>query len=267
MDKSISVAAICAVVLMGSVVAQAGPYATNVISYQAGTNASGGYNDPNTALGEPERVTGEGAWPGDVTMFNSPWGTDEIVSIGAGGHLIVQFDHPVVDNPVDVNWGIDLLVFGNAFFNDLSYPSGIADGISAEPARIAVSQDNVTWYEISGVYADGLFPTQGYADTSGPYEYNGTAPSDFTMPVDPSIDWNGKNYSQLLAMYGGSGGGAGVDISGTGLGWIQYVKVYQDSGDTWSAEIDAFADVVPEPATVALLALGGGAALLRRRRK
>ncbi|RKY23709.1 MAG: hypothetical protein DRP62_05395, partial [Planctomycetota bacterium] len=72
-----------------------------------------------------------------------------------------------------------------------------------------------------------------------------------------------KTYSELLTLYNGSGGGTGVDFSSTGLDWIQYVKVYQNSTDTWSAEIDAFADVVPEPATIALLGLGG--LLLRRK--
>jgi hypothetical protein len=67
--------------------------------------------------------------------------------------------------------------------------------------------------------------------------------SDFTKPVNPQIDWNGKSYSEIVALYDGSGGGTGVDISSTGLEWIQYVMVYQDESDTWSAEIDAFADV------------------------
>jgi hypothetical protein len=83
--------------------------------------------------------------------------------------------------------------------------------------------------------------------------------------VDPSIAWTGKTYTEILALYGGSGGGTGIDISVTGLSWIQYVKVYQDVTDTWSAEIDAFADVAPEPATLALLVLGAGVALRRCR--
>jgi len=237
---------------------KASPYATSIISYTEGTNAVSGYTDPTTALGVPSRLTA--GWPSgdvDVTMFNAPWETEQTVSIGAGGELIVGFDHQVMDEQLNP-FGIDLLIFGGEFFNDSSYPDGVADGIVAEPANISVSQDGTNWYDITGVYADDLFPTQGYTDTSGPYAADGTIPSDFTKPVDPTIDWNGKTYAQILALYNGSGGGTGVDISGTGLDWIQYVKVYQDASDTWSAEIDAFADVaVPEPATIVLLGLGG----------
>jgi len=249
-------------------VASASPYATQVVSYTAGSNAVSGYADPSTVLGSPERYTGEGVWPGDVTMFNGPWGTDEVVSIGAGGSLVVAFDHPVMDHPSNP-YGLDLLIFGNAFFDDPLY-NGVAGGISsAEPAKVAVSQDGITWYDIAGVFGDDLFPTQGYTDTSGPYGSDGKTPSDFTKPVDPSIAWTGKSYGDILALYNGSGGGTGIDIAGTGLSWIQYVKVYQDAGDTWSAEIDAFADVAPEPATMMLL-LGGAVttlAIRRRRRK
>jgi len=256
--------AMAALVLASGGVATAGPYATTVVSYTPGSNATPGYGDPSTVLGSPERYTGEGVWPGDVTMFNGPWGTDEVVSIGAGGSLVVAFDHAVQDRPGNP-YGLDLIIFGNAFFDDPSY-NGIAGGISsAEPAKVAVSQDGITWYDIAGVFGDDLFPTQGYTDTSGPYGLNGKTPSDFTKPVDPAIAWNGKSYGDILALYDGSGGGTGVDISGTGLSWIQYVKVYQDATDTWSAEIDAFADVAPEPATLTLLALGAGAALRRRR--
>jgi len=232
------------------------PYATDVIAYQAGSNAVSGYTDPSTALGEPSRVTA--AWSGgetDVTMFNPAWNTDQIVSIGAGGYLILGFDHPVYDDPYNP-YGIDLLVFGNAFFKDSDYPHGVAGGIWAEPAKISVSQDGSTWYDISSVTADNLFPTQGYTNTSGPYGNDGTNPSNFLKPVDPNIDWKGKSYSELLALYDGSGGGTGVDISETGLEWIQYVKLWQPEVDSWSAEIDAVADVAPVPIPAAVWLLG-----------
>ena len=102
--------------------AMASPYATQVIAYQAGSNAASGYTDPTAALGEPSRVTA--GWPSgetDVTMFNAAWNTDQVVSIGAGGYLILGFDHPVYDDPNNP-YGIDLIVFGNAFFLILTIP-------------------------------------------------------------------------------------------------------------------------------------------------
>ena len=49
-----------------------------------------------------------------------------------------------------------------------------------------------------------------------------------------------------------------MDISETGLEWIQYVKLWQPEGDSWSAEIDAVADVAPVPIPAALWLLGSG---------
>ena len=71
----------------------------------------------------PERFTGEGVFPQVVSVFNGPWGTDEIVSIGAGGQLVLKFNTPVTDDPNN-SYGIDLLVFGNAIFIDENWPNG-----------------------------------------------------------------------------------------------------------------------------------------------
>lgn len=244
------------------------PFAAEVISYSAGTTAQVGYDDASTALGGPS--VSIPAWPSgvqDVTMFASAWETTQVVSIGAGGSLVVKFDHQVTDDSGNP-FGLDFLIFGNEYFLDSDYPNGFSDGVSSEPGKISVSQDGIDWYDIAGVFADGLFPTQAYINTSTAQGADGTILSDFTLPVDPSIAWNGKSYNQILALYNGSGGGTGVDISSTGLSWIQYVKVEQDASDTWSTEIDAFADVaaIPEPVTVGLLAFGGFLLRLRRGR-
>jgi len=212
------------------------PFASEVIEYTVGTNAAeGGYDNASVALGEPARKT----LGGDVTLFYPPWLTEQIVSIGAGGSLIVAFDHKVMDNAQADYWGIDFLVFGNPFFHSI-----IADNIFAEPARISVSQDGITWHEIDGVFADDLFPSQGFTNTSSYLAKDGTKPTDFTKPVNPDAQWKGKTYNELLVIYDGSGGGTGVDFGDTGLEWIKYVKIYQDETDNWSAEIDGFADVL-----------------------
>lgn len=264
MKNLLKVVAVC-VVFAGGVVAEASVFATEVISYTAGSNAASGYTDPSAALGSPRRNM-PGGWGGDLTPFNAEWHNDNrLVSIGSGttnGSLVVKFDHHVLDNPSGVQYGIDFIVFGNAFYAD---SGGTAGGCFSEPVNIAVSQDGSTWYGISGVYADTEFPTMGYTNTSSAYAADGTIETDYTQAVDPSFSAAGKTLAQLQAGYAGSGGGTGVDFSGTGLSWIQYVKVYQDSGA--AGEIDGFADAVPEPATMSLLVLGGIGVLLRRRRK
>ncbi len=237
------------------------PFATSVVDYTQGTNGSSGFDDPSVALGIPTLDTSFG----DVTPFNSPFLANQIVSIGAGGELVVGFAGPVEDDPLNP-FGIDLLIYGNAFFFDPSF-APIANDIFADPGQISVSQDGDTWFDIRGVFADGLFPSLAFVDGSGPFAGVGTILSDFTRPVDPSIDWLGKGFDQIVELYAGAGGGAGVDIAETGLPWIQFVRVSQGMDDPFSTEIDAFADVrpVPEPTVLLLLCAGlAGLGLLRR---
>jgi len=248
------------------------PYATEIISYYDGNGAVAGYTDPNGALGSPSSRTPD--WPTgevDVTVFNAPWGTDQVLSLGRGGSLVVKFDQPVWEN-TDANvWGMDLLVFGNSFYNDTSWPNGAVDAsasIYGQPGRIAVSQDGNAWYEVAGYYSDDRFPTMGFRDTSGPYGDDGNVLSDFTIPVDPNFSAVGKTFAQIQSGYGGSGGGAGIDFHATGLAWIQYVKVFLNADDvTEHTEVDAFADVAPEPATMGLIAAGAAVLIGRRRHR
>lgn len=237
----------------------AAPFASSVVDYVAGSNVPAGYDDPTASLGAPARSTGDGPYDGDVTPFNAPYLPDQVVAIGAGGSLIVGFDQLVTDDPSNP-FGIDLLIYGNAFLG-IDFETGIADGvIFGEPARVSVSQDGLTWVDADGIFADALFPTLAYQDPTGPFSSGGTIPTSFTRPVDPSLgsaDFVGLDIAQIAALYDGGAGGVGLDLADLGLEWIAYVRVWQPETDGYAAEIDGFA-IVPEPGALTLL----GVALL-----
>ena len=244
----------------------ADPWADTVVHYSAGTNAEPDYDDaPNNVLGSPERVTGEnspfGPFPGATTVFSGAFGLDEIVSVGAGGELIVRFDEPVINRP-----GSDLIIFGNSFFS-LDSDTLLINGLNAEPGNVEVSTDGVDWRSTGG-FADALFPTQGYLDAGIFGDPVGSLPTDFLKPMNSALtlnDFLGKSYSEALALYDGSGGGAPIDFGATGLTSIQYVRVSLPADSLYSTEIDAFA-AIPEPATGVLLIGAGLLVGLRRRR-
>lgn len=261
----------------------ADPWADAVLSYNPGVGADPGYSSNSAVtLGSPERFTGEtdfgGAFQGVVSIFNPTFGTDEILSIGEGGSLVVQFNEPIVNDPGHL-YGVDLIVFGNSFFAaDFSNFPDVTQLTSAslfdsDSALIEVSADGVNWFAVSAA-ADQLFPTQGYLDSGAFDGVPGLAPTDFLKPVDPALtaaDFNGLTYAQSVALYDGSGGGTPIDIGQTPLGSASFVRISVlddgNPGTTLNAEIDAFA-AVPEPATALLLAaacLTGGMSTRRRR--
>lgn len=241
----------------------ADPWADRVVSFTPGVGGAAGYDNPATALGSPTRITGEAVgFPGPVTPFAAAFESDELVSIGRGGSLTVAFDEPVYDSP-DNPFGIDLLIFGNSFYFDVSSDfSGLAGPVAAEGGLVEVSADGVNWFSLQGA-ADGAFPTLAYADLAGPYDSNpGSSPTDFTRPVNPAFDATGLTFAQIVAGYQGSGGGSGFDIASTGLSSISFVRVSNPVNAAGTPEIDGFA-AVPAPGALAALSCG---LLLRRRR-
>jgi hypothetical protein len=244
------------------------PWADEVISYDPGEGAQPGYTDPLVVLGEPERYTGEGSWPGAVTPFNPAWLPEEVVSLGAGGRLIVRFDEPITNDPDHV-YGVDFIIFGNGSFADGDYPNGQVAGLFEEgPFAVSVSADGVDFTPLAGLYNDALFPALGYLDLAGPYDPNpGSLLSDFTRPINPDLtydDFHGRSFEEVLAIYDGSGGGIPFDISATGLSAVSYVRIDVPAGAT-SPELDGFA-AVPEPASMMLVGTLVLAGALRRGR-
>lgn len=256
----------------------ADPWADAVVSYHPGTTAVPGYTNPLMSLGEPSRFTADPNFPSVVSIFSAAFLPDQIVSIGEGGHLTVRFDEPVVDGPANP-YGVDLIVFGNAFFAaDFSnFPSVAQENparlFDSDLLHIELSADGINFFPIARL-GDRLFPTQGYLD-SGAFEGSpGAVPTNFRRPVNPSLglaNFNGLSYADSLALYDGSGGGLPIDISQTGLGFITHVRFsLPDDGNPQTSikgEIDALA-AVPEPVTVALTGFGLllARARLRRRR-
>ena len=250
--------------------AEAVPGATTVVSYDAGAAAGGGYNNPESVLGSPERFTGEaefgGVYAGAVTPFNAAWGFDEVVSVGAGGHLVVRFDQPIRNDPANP-FGVDLIIYTNSFFFDVAYPGGTVGGVFEKgPFAVSVSADGAEFVSL-GEFTDGRFPTLGYRDLSGPYATTpGSVPTDFTQPVNPALtadDFLGLTLGGIDALYDGAAGGLPIDIAGSGLAEAWYVRIDVPAGVVEAPTFDALV-VVPEPATALLLVLAGAAALRRR---
>jgi hypothetical protein len=277
MGSTRSIAIVGAAILTAPSSVLAGPFATSVVSYDEGSNAVEGYNNASVALGSAERFTGEGFFPGGVTPFNPAFAADEIVSVGSGGHLTLSFDN-LITNDLSHAYGIDLIVFSNSGFADTSYsdadPTNDGTGIiGSDPfvfgaggdATIQVSQDGMNWVTAS-ITALDLFPTLGYSDfvETTPADI-GSIETDFTQAMDPTLglsDLANLSFSEIIDLYGNSGGGIGIDIASTGLDSASYVRFLNESGSAF--EIDAVA-VVPAPSSILLITTGAMLTVRRRR--
>ncbi|MFI4892166.1 MAG: GC-type dockerin domain-anchored protein [Phycisphaerales bacterium JB060] len=212
------------------------PWAAEVVQYAPGADVPAGFDDPASALGEPSRYTGVGAFPGVVTPFNPPYLAGEVVTIGAGGSLTVRLGTPAIDAATNP-FGVDLIVFHNGGYIDAAFPEGVVGGTFFDGGSIEVSQDGVEFFSVAPA-AEDHFPTLGYLDLATPYtEVRGDVESDFRRPVDPAIDPDGMGWDELLAAYDGSGGGVGVDIGAVGLIEVNFVRITAGDGET--PDIDA----------------------------
>jgi len=238
---------------------RAASFADAVVDYDSGVDfaveyGSGlGYTLPESALGSPNLNTGFG----ELHPFNPPFSRQDLVSIGEGGHLTVQFDSPLI-NRIDSYFGMDFIIYGSTGFIDVDYPQGISDNFgsifSQNPGQteVSVSPDNITFYRLDPALAptvDGYYPTDGQGQ--------------FGQPMDPSLDpadFANLTLDQIRALYDGAAGGTAFDLAwaldGTGqpvhLDAVSYVRIDVLSG---RSEIDAMAMVVPEPGPISLWAV------------
>ena len=225
----------------------AGNFAERIISYNPGAGFAAGFTNPAAALGAPSKINPYGD---AVDPFDPPYGTEQIVSLGAGGSLTIKFDDEV-ENKKKNPFHVDFIIFGNTGFvitNEYDFVNYTWVGTPATDGslfanntgetRVSVSRDGKRFYELDPApVADGIFPTDGAGDPR--------------VPVDPALtaaDFAGLTLDDIRALYAGSGGGTGYDVATAHddkgrhvqLSFIKYVRVEVLSG---KAEIDAFSEV------------------------
>ncbi|HTG43225.1 MAG TPA: PEP-CTERM sorting domain-containing protein [Verrucomicrobiae bacterium] len=242
-------------------------FADTVVNYATGTGFSAGYIDPNSALGEPSRVTA-GPFGGPVDPFSPPYLAEQLVSLGAGGSLTLGFSAPILNSPAHP-FALDFIIFGSSGFiitnGDFS-GGGVTDGslfaANTGSTKVSVSADGLNYFELTPSLApvvDSYFPTDGSGN--------------FSLPVNPALNrgsFADKDLAAIRELYSGSAGGTGFDISWArdssgqpaDLASVRYVRIDVLSG---TAEIDGVS-AVPEPSVVSMILAGGGLFLFFRRR-
>jgi hypothetical protein len=203
-----------ALVVSCSAALAASPFAYQIVHYNPGTGYAPNFTQPQAALGDLSRINpfGEATDP-----FNPPYGTNQIVSIGAGGWIVVRFQTPLLNHPRNLR-GLDFTVFGNTGFIitnefDLSTfdwigtpaTDGSLFGQSTGEARVSVSRTGQRFYTLDAALTpalDSFPPSDGAGDSR--------------IPLNPELnadDFAGATLEGIRTLYAGSAGGASMDIS------------------------------------------------------
>jgi len=234
------------------------------------TNPVGALGKPNGYVSEPYDPPGA-----IVSVFSPQANPGRIVSIGEGGHLTLRLQNYAI-----VGAGVEIGLFTNVSLIDSDWPNGQAgtpaEAWSVDGVTVEVSADGSDWVSLGPIAPD--MPTSAWTDAPGPFAADtaGLTEADFSAPFTAVLsDFDGLAYTDIQALLGGSAGGYWLDLSPTGLSEVGYIRfIVPDDGDEetdLNFELDAVSVAaghigppVPEPTSMALLALAG-TCLLRRR--
>ncbi len=284
------------------------PFAIEVVAAQGPFGATP-YDDPVSVLGMPSTNFYDpwGGWSGGTTvrrvkLVEPAYNLDAtqthklITTLNEGSSIVARFEQPIQDDPAHP-YGVDLLVFGNAFYTSSGFVNDSADmntlmlagggffepmkvsvspGYTGKPGQSSTNWQTWDWYRYkSGPYADTAFPTHAYRWNRTNSTWSNES-MDFTKPVNPvfgpaleSAGTAGLSAADAIDLYDGSGGGTGFDLAESGFTSIQFVKVEGLTGFD-GGEIDAFSSVRPmvlgDSLTVTPENLTNGSATLRFQR-
>ena len=172
-------------------------WADKVVTFTSGTNAGFGSNFfPNNVLGPPDQDP-------NLTKYSASNKPQEILSLGNGGEIILEF----TDNYIFNGDGVDFTVFENVFLIYGTNEPFIEAGI------VSVSADGINFVTFP-------YDTSTWAGFAG---------------VTPTLD--NRNYSNPDVS-----GGDSFDLSDVGLDYARFVKI-TDIGDlkkegAWNADFD-----------------------------
>ncbi len=213
------------------------PYADAVVAFAPGAGAGFGQTAlPGVAIGPP---LGGGVFGGAL----------DVVSLGASGRIDLAFTNNVIVNGP----GADFTVFENAFLTIGAF--SITGVPFAEPARVSVSQDGVSWFAFPCAFGSppyypgcaGVYPVLSNANNA----LTAHASVVTTTPIEALV-----GVSAIGFVTPAGAGGDSFDLAGVGLSWARYVRVEAsatatgpEGPDNARFDLDAVAAANAVPAT------------------
>jgi len=211
--------------------------------------------------------------------FNvAPNGSNVVAKIDSGGQVTVDMGRRIYAN-TNTPYGGSFIVYGYSFFDNLSGVSGfISDGTDlstatlntsadgGHPVVVSVSQDGVNWFTYTNTPV--LFPAEAYRwdETNSSWTAEEMNP---TKPLNPYLytnNFGGQTVAGVLDQFAGGAGGMSFSLQGSGLPWIQYIRVQAETNAGQYTVIDAIAAVnsvaVGDALTVAPDNIASGTATL-----
>jgi hypothetical protein len=196
------------------------------------------FNDP-TVIGDPTASPTAGltdldyGYPEIISPFDPPADADQLVTIGSGGSITLQFPQPIhvaASTPI-------VGVFTGIGFFDSQYPNGVnyspAQTFDTQSAVVSVSCNGTNWVSLG--LQNFTVPENYYANASNPYQFPAPSPAqlaDFGQPyTGPANAFDGANFSQILSTLNGSAGGTWLNLAGSGLSQINYIQFSEPVGE------------------------------------